>query len=119
MFLKVSDCLLQCLDVPHGPQPGVAVVAEQRANFSSFVVMVSWAMPNRSRKKQSEDENEIAARILGEATAEPGEPKTPDDEPEPAPKKNPHAVALGRMGGKKGGPARAKSLSARRRRQIA
>ncbi len=33
--------------------------------------------------------------------------------------KNPHAVALGRLGGTKGGPARARVLSARRRREIA
>lgn len=33
--------------------------------------------------------------------------------------KNRHAVALGRLGGAKGGPARAKALSARRRREIA
>ena len=35
------------------------------------------------------------------------------------PKKNPHAVALGRLGGKKGGPARARKLSARKRKEIA
>jgi len=33
--------------------------------------------------------------------------------------KNPHAVALGRLGGAKGGPARARVLSAGRRREIA
>lgn len=33
--------------------------------------------------------------------------------------KNEHAAALGRLGGLKGGPARAASLSARRRREIA
>ena len=33
--------------------------------------------------------------------------------------RNPHAAALGRLGGLKGGPARAASLSARRRREIA
>lgn len=33
--------------------------------------------------------------------------------------KNPHAVALGRLGGAKGGPARAMALSARRRQEIA
>lgn len=33
--------------------------------------------------------------------------------------KNRNAVALGRLGGEKGGPARAKALSARRRREIA
>ena len=35
------------------------------------------------------------------------------------PTKNPHAVALGRLGGAKGGPARAKALSPRRRSLIA
>ncbi len=34
-------------------------------------------------------------------------------------KKNPHAVALGRKGGKKGGLARAKALSPERRKEIA
>jgi hypothetical protein len=33
--------------------------------------------------------------------------------------KNPHAAALGRLGGIKGGPARAARLSPRRRREIA
>jgi hypothetical protein len=36
-----------------------------------------------------------------------------------APEKNPHAAALGRLGGLKGGRARANSLSAARRRAIA
>jgi len=35
------------------------------------------------------------------------------------PEKNPAAVALGKLGGLKGGPARAKKLSARRRALIA
>jgi hypothetical protein len=34
-------------------------------------------------------------------------------------RKNPHAVALGRKGGKKGGPARAAKLSAEERRESA
>jgi hypothetical protein len=33
--------------------------------------------------------------------------------------KNPHAVALGKLGGQKGGPARAKKLTAMERSQIA
>ena len=33
--------------------------------------------------------------------------------------RNPAAVSLGRLGGLKGGPARARALSARRRREIA
>ena len=36
-----------------------------------------------------------------------------------APEKNPAAVALGRLGGRKGGPARAEKLSASRRSEIA
>jgi hypothetical protein len=35
------------------------------------------------------------------------------------PSRNPHAAALGRLGGLKGGKARAAALSARRRREIA
>lgn len=38
---------------------------------------------------------------------------------EPTPKENPAAVALGRLGGKKDGPARAKKLSAQKRKEIA
>jgi hypothetical protein len=34
-------------------------------------------------------------------------------------KKNPHAVALGRLGGRKGGKARAQKLSAEKRKEIA
>ena len=36
-----------------------------------------------------------------------------------AKKKNPHAVALGKLGGKKGGKARAAALSPERRSEIA
>lgn len=40
--------------------------------------------------------------------------------PEPdSPNKNPHAAALGRLGGLRGGPARAAKLSSKRRRLIA
>ena len=38
---------------------------------------------------------------------------------EPADLPNEHAAALGRLGGLKGGPARAAALSAKRRREIA
>jgi hypothetical protein len=62
-------------------------------------------MPKRSSKV--EDENQIAARILA-AFNEPDENG-----------KNPAAVALGRLGGLKGGKARAEKLSAKRRRAIA
>jgi len=45
-----------------------------------------------------------------------------DGKPLPTPppdKRNPHAVALGSIGGRKGGKARARKLTARKRTQIA
>jgi len=67
-------------------------------------------MPKRSSKKKPEDINELAKPIVDEATSE----EKPDE-----PEKNPAAVALGRLGGKKGGPARAKALSREERSKIA
>ena len=67
-------------------------------------------MPTRSSKHL--DINQIAARILQEATGE--APKT-----EPPPVKNQAAVELGKLGGKKGGAARAASLTPERRVEIA
>jgi len=75
-------------------------------------------MPDRSSKPKPRakpqgppDVNTMAARILGEATG--ALPKTLE------PAKNEAAVALGRLGGAKGGPARAAKLSARKRKSIA
>lgn len=64
-------------------------------------------MPNRSRK-QSQDINETAFSIVQQITSEPAKKE-----------KNPAAVALGRLGGLKGGIARANSLSAKKRKEIA
>jgi hypothetical protein len=63
-------------------------------------------MPNRSRKRRYADPNQLAASIVQEATAPPKE-------------KNPAAVALGRLGGLKGGKARRDKLSPQRRSEIA
>jgi len=60
-------------------------------------------MRKRSRRQKSEDINQIAARIVRESTGE------PDLSNEDARKRL--AQALGRLGGKKGGPARAAKLS--------
>jgi hypothetical protein len=68
-------------------------------------------MPERSRKTKPDDINQLAASILGEATGTPT--------PKPAHEKNPAAVALGRLGGLKGGKARASKLSAKKRSEIA
>ena len=70
-------------------------------------------MPKRSSKNPPEDENVAAFDIVRRATEGTGDP------PPPKKKKNPAAVALGRLGGKKGGPARAEKLSSKRRSEIA
>lgn len=74
-------------------------------------------MPKRSSTKSTKfDPNLVAKRILDEATGE--APKTPA-EPEPDRTKNPNAVALGRLGGLKGGKARAEKLTPAKRKAIA
>jgi len=62
-------------------------------------------MPKRSSKKQ--DTNVIAANVVEQTT---DEAKI---------EKNPAAVALGRLGGVKGGRARAEKLTPERRKEIA
>lgn len=71
-------------------------------------------MPNRSRK--DDDVNVTAFEILNATTQE--KPVPPSKE-KPIKEKNPAAIALGRLGGKKGGPARAAKLSAKKRKEIA
>jgi hypothetical protein len=71
-------------------------------------------MPQRSSKQASKDINEIAARILAEATDATTERVIPENK-----EKNPAAVALGRLGGKAGGKARAAKLTPERRQEIA
>jgi hypothetical protein len=66
-------------------------------------------------KKKSSDINVLASQIVTEATQKLKEEPTRT----PAKEKNPAAVALGRLGGLKGGPARAKKLSSKKRREIA
>jgi hypothetical protein len=63
-------------------------------------------MHDQSRKPK--DINQLAASLVEQATAEPA-----------ASAKNPAAVALGRLGGLKGGKARAKKLSKKERIEIA
>ena len=66
------------------------------------------------KKKRDHDFAVNAFRVVQEATKE--------LEPETEPKtegKNPHAVALGRLGGLKGGKARASKLTPKQRKEIA
>jgi len=63
-------------------------------------------MPKGSgKKKRRRDVNQLAQVVVDEAPDEP-EDSPPADEGE-----NPAAVALGRLGGKKGGKARAEKLT--------
>lgn len=70
-------------------------------------------MPDRSRKRPR-DPNQLAKAIVDIAT---GQVEDSADTLESG--KNPAAVALGRLGGLKGGKARAASLSKTRRAEIA
>ena len=69
-------------------------------------------MPKRSSKKRK-DINTLASQIVEKATNEPIKPSLQ------LTKKNPAAVALGRLGGLKGGKARASKLTPEQRRNIA
>jgi len=67
-------------------------------------------MPKRSSKPR--DMNAMARAIVDQATSD-------KPEPDPYEGKNPAAVELGRLGGKKGGKARAAKLTAEERSEIA
>ena len=77
-------------------------------------------MPSRSSKPKREgtphDFTTIARRVVEQAIGEKLDGSPLDD---PGKGKNPAAVALGRLGGAKGGKARAAALSPAKRKQIA
>jgi hypothetical protein len=67
--------------------------------------------------RRPRDPNQLAKRIIDLAT---GDAEEGDSRPAPIDrKKNPHAVELGRLGGKKGGVARAQTMSPEKRTEIA
>ena len=71
-------------------------------------------MPTRSSKDH--DFVTVARNVVEQAI---GEHLNGSPLEDPGAGKNPHAVALGRLGGQKGGLARAEQLSARKRTEIA
>ena len=73
--------------------------------------MLPSVMPTRS-SKPPRDANQMAKAILDQLTGD-----APKEEPPPV--KNAAAVALGRLGGKKGGAARAAALTPEQRSEIA
>lgn len=70
-------------------------------------------MPDRSSKRPR-DVNELARQLVDEATGD-----QPITRPPVEREKNPAAVALGRLGGLKGGAARAKKLTPEERSESA
>ena len=64
------------------------------------------------KPKRPRDTNQLAKSVVDLATGEKTEETPPNT-------KNPNAVALGRLGGLKGGKARAAKLSKKRRSEIA
>jgi hypothetical protein len=69
-------------------------------------------MPTRASKTgKKRDFTQIAKAIIDKVTG--------NAPPEPPDTRNPHAVALSKLGASKGGKARAKTLTAKRRKEIA
>jgi hypothetical protein len=74
-------------------------------------------MEKKPRRKKSEHDFAINAfRVVQEATEE---KKPIQAKPQPTEGKNPNAVALGRLGGLKGGKARSEKMTPERRKEIA
>lgn len=73
------------------------------------------------KPKRPKDMNQLAASIVAIASGEAEDGPASDPKPEKPtdPTKNPAAVALGRLGGKKGGRARAEKLTPEQRSEIA
>jgi len=84
-------------------------------DVESGLLHASIDMPNRSsnRGQGPKDLNVIAFDIVQKATGQ-----KPKEQP-PDPNKNPAAVTLGRLGGLKGGKARANKLTPEQRKEIA
>jgi hypothetical protein len=74
-------------------------------------------MPKRSSKTRPRDPNQLGKLIVALSLGEAEEPNNDITAADAG--KDPAAVALGRKGGLKGGKARAKALSAKRRKEIA
>lgn len=76
-------------------------------------------MEKKPRKKKRDSDFAVTAfRVVQEATGQ-AESESEEAEPELVEGKNPHAVALGRLGGLKGGKARFEKLPPEERSAIA
>jgi hypothetical protein len=76
-------------------------------------------MEQKKRKQKRDYDFAVNAfRVVQEATKEP-EPEPEQPQPKTIEGKNPNAVALGRLGGLKGGKARAEKMTPEQRKEIA
>lgn len=73
-------------------------------------------MANRTHKKRPRDPNQLGKMIVDISVGDIDDHYVPSPEEQG---KHPGAVALGRLGGLKGGKARAKKLTAKERKAIA
>jgi hypothetical protein len=91
--------------------PLPASARHNNLDFGHGLAILKSAMPDRSKNTRRDprprDPNQLAYQIMLESTGQAPKPK------------NPAAVALGRLGGLKGGAARAAKLGPRKRSQIA
>ena len=79
---------------------------------SSLLYGIVYIMPNRSsKKKRPADTNKLAFNIVQESTG--------SNDPYPISHKNKAAVELGKLGGKKGGKARAANMTKKQRSEAA
>jgi hypothetical protein len=87
------------------------ILAEAEVARRRYYRYYAGGVPTRSRSPRGRGLNTQAAAIVDAATGA-------DQDPQPT-GKDPAAVALGRRGGAKGGPAKAAKLSPERRQAIA
>lgn len=73
----------------------------------------AWYYPGMAKKLKRPRDPVSLAKLIGDIATGQIDDAKPDDG------KNPAAVALGKLGGAKGGKARASSLSSSKRREIA
>lgn len=90
--------------------------AKIKRHAARFGVHWVWDMPTRSSTGRDHDFATIARHVVEQTIGEKLNGEALDD---PNAGKNPHAVALGRLGGQRGGKARAAALTATRRKAIA
>ena len=95
----------------HSDAPFAALEIMSTGTLSTYKVSY---MAESAPRKRPRDTNQLAKLVADISTGAVEDREEDRDEG-----KNPHAVALGRLGGQKGGAARKRALTPRRRKEIA